>query len=255
MELVAFLTDGRVVGFILLFARFSSLLAFLPFFSHMTIPVQVKAALAFYLTILFFPMVQPPHFPLTAGYIIIALLSEATFGFVVGLILQFVLGYLVMAGEKISMVMGFSMASTIDPMTMQNSPIISQFLNMMALMFLLLFDGHHWMIEFIGHSLTNIPLGGFLITEDLFNVSMKMMANLFAIGFMIAFPIMALSLLSDIIFGMIMKTIPTFNLLVIGFPVKIAVSILVLIAVMMPIMTIFQREFEATMALLVRLYG
>ena len=35
-----------------------------------------------------------------------------------------------------------------------------------------------------------------------------------------SFPIIALILLSDIIFGMIMKAHPQFNLLAIGFPVK-----------------------------------
>ena len=59
------------------------------------------------------------------------------------------------------------------------------------------------------------------------------------VGFMIAFPIIALSWLADVIFGMLMKTMPQFNLLVIGFPIKIMVSFVVLIA-----------TFSATMLIL-----
>lgn len=255
MELAAFLTDGRVATFVLLFVRLSSLMVFLPLFSHASVPVSIKAATAFYLTVLLYPMVAPVTFALTTGTMMISVLSEATFGFAAGMILNMVFGYLLAAGEKISMVMGFSMASNIDPATMQSSPILSQFLSSIALMILLLFDGHHMMLEFVGFSLERVPLGAFVLTQDFFNIAMKMMANLFMIGFMLAFPILALSLLSDIIFGMIMKTMPTFNLLVIGYPVKITVSIVVLMAVLLPMMTLFRREFEAAIAVLVRLLG
>ncbi|MDE7173029.1 MAG: flagellar biosynthetic protein FliR, partial [Helicobacter sp.] len=68
--------------------------------------------------------------------------------------------------------------------------------------------------------------------------------NLFLIGFTMAFPIVALILLSDIIFGMIMKTHPQFNLLVIGFPVKISVAFAVLIVILPAIMIHFQREIR-----------
>ncbi|MFZ2888889.1 flagellar biosynthetic protein FliR, partial [Sulfuricurvum sp.] len=36
------------------------------------------------------------------------------------------------------------------------------------------------------------------------------------------------SILADVIFGMLMKTMPQFNLLVIGMPIKIAISFIVL---------------------------
>jgi len=76
------------------------------------------------------------------------------------------------------------------------------------------------------------------------------MARLFVMGFSLAFPILALSILSDIIFGMIMKTMPSFNLLVIGFPAKIAVSFVVLIAVLGSMMTVFKSEFLRTFNIL-----
>lgn len=58
-----------------------------------------------------------------------------------------------------------------------------------------------------------------------------------------AFPIVALILLSDIIFGMIGKAHPQFNLLVIGFPVKIAIAFAVLIVILPAILIHFKREF------------
>lgn len=39
-----------------------------------------------------------------------------------------------MAGEQISFTMGFSMASILDPATGANTPVISQVLNLLALL-------------------------------------------------------------------------------------------------------------------------
>jgi flagellar biosynthetic protein FliR len=67
---------------------------------------------------------------------------------------------------------------------------------------------------------------------------------MFVVGFMIAFPIIALSWLADVIFGMLMKTMPQFNLLVIGFPIKIMVAFAVLIATFTSTMLLLKGEMQ-----------
>jgi flagellar biosynthetic protein FliR len=123
-------------------------------------------------------------------------------------------------------------------------PIISQFLSLLGLMILLAIDMHHWILLFIDGSLSKIPLGGFLMTPNLFEYLMHATANMLLVGFMIAFPITALTLLSDIIFGMLMKTMPQFNLLVIGFPIKIVVSFAVIIATLTATMLILKTQMQ-----------
>lgn len=68
------------------------------------------------------------------------------------------------------------------------------------------------------------------MTKDIFYYTIHASSNMFLVGFMIAFPIIALSWLADVMFGMLMKTMPQFNLLVIGFPIKIMVAFAILIA-------------------------
>ena len=65
------------------------------------------------------------------------------------------------------------------------------------------------------------------------------MVNLFLYGFIISFPILALTLMSDLIFGMLMKTMPQFNLLVVGYPIKIAIAFVVLMAILAMIVKVF----------------
>jgi len=205
--------------------------------------MKVKATFALYLTFIFYFSLPPPEIPPNALAIAVAILSELIFAIFVGLFLNITIFTLQYAGEQISLMMGFSMATVFDYQSSISMPVISQFLGFLAIMTLFAVDGHHSMILLIHKSLVELPLGGFVMTPDIFEYLINAFKNLFAIGLAIAFPILALSLLSDIIFGMLMKTMPQFNLLVIGYPIKIGIGFIVLIAVLSSMIFIFKREF------------
>ncbi len=244
MGWVELFNETNVVAFILLFFRFGALFIATPIFSHQNIPMTIKAAMAFFFTIVFYASLPPLTLSIDVPTIVLALLSELFFGLAIGIVLLLAYNVITFAGGQISFMMGFSMASAIDPQTGVSMPIISQFLSLMGLMILLAMDLHHWMLLFIDASLKTIPLGGFLMTEDLFNYIIHATSNMFVVGFMIAFPIIALSWLADIIFGMLMKTMPQFNLLVIGFPIKIMVAFAVLIATFTATMLILKGQMQ-----------
>lgn len=235
-------SQSYIIGFILLFFRFTALFIATPIFSHKSIPITIKASLAFFFTIVFYSSMPPLDIPITTPSIVIAILSELLFGLAIGVILQISFNVITFAGGLISFMMGFSMASAIDPQSGVSMPIISQFLSLMALMILFSIDMHHWILLFINDSLASIPLGGFRMQENMFEYIMFAASKMFVVGFMIAFPIIALTWLSDVIFGMLMKTMPQFNLLVIGFPIKIMVSFVVLIATFSASMLILKKE-------------
>jgi len=92
---------------------------------------------------------------------------------VIGVVLQVAFNAITFAGGQISFMMGFSMASAIDPISGVSMPIISQFLSLLALLVLFSMGMHHWVLLFIECFLKNIPRGGFLMSEDLFNYIIK----------------------------------------------------------------------------------
>ena len=237
-------TQDYIIGFILLFFRFGAMFMAAPIFSHQNIPVNIKASLAFVFTIVFYSSMPPLDIPINILSVIVAILSEIFFGLAIGVILQVAYNVITFAGGQISFMMGFSMASAIDPQTGVSMPIISQFLSLIALMILLSIDMHHWLLLFINDSLSQIPLGGFLMQENLFKYTIEASSKMFLVGFMIAFPIIALTFLQDVIFGMLMKTMPQFNLLVIGFPIKIAFAFIVLIAILTSTMLVFKTHIQ-----------
>ncbi len=243
MELAQLLTDKNAIVFFLLFSRIGGMMAFFPFFSHMSIPVSVKTALSIYLTFLFFPVVEFHGITSSIGAMVLAVMSEFALGFIAGLALNLIFGALGIAGMQVSMVMGFSMATVLDPTTQVNAPIISQIFTLLAILTLLAFDGHHLILLFLSESVSHLALGTFYPQEFMWEYLSDGFTHMFVMGFIIAFPIIAISLLSDVIFGMLMKTMPQFNLLVVGFPIKISLSIMVLMAVLGSMMGIFKKEF------------
>ena len=244
MALVGLLSDANVVAFLLLFFRFGALFLVTPIFSHQNIPLSFKASMALFFTIVFYNSLPPLSIPLNIPTIVIAILSEMLLGLSVGVVLQLAYNTITFAGGQISYMMGFSLASAIDPQTGISMPIVSQFLSLLTLMTLFALNLHHWIILFVDASLHSIPLGGFVMTQDFFNYTLHATSKMFMVGLMIAFPIIALSWLADTIFGMLMKTMPQFNLLVIGFPIKIAVSFAVIIATLTATLLIVKGEMQ-----------
>ena len=244
MQWAVIFNEYNVVGFLLLFFRFAALFLAVPIFSHQNIPTTIKVSMAFIFTVVFYSSMPELTISIDAPSIILAILSEFIFGLAVGVALLLAYHVITFAGGQISFMMGFSLASAIDPQTGVSMPIISQFLSLIALMVLFALNLHHWVLLFVDASLQSIPLGGFLMQEDFFNYTIHAASNMFLVGFMIAFPIIALSWLADIIFGMLMKTMPQFNLLVIGFPIKITVAFVVIIATITATMLIVKGQMQ-----------
>jgi flagellar biosynthetic protein FliR len=244
MELIEQLTNpNTVVSFMLLFARMSGIIAFFPFFNHQSFPVSIKTALAFYLCLMFLPVLPPVEYNFTYMGLMIAVLGEVMLGFLASIFLQIAFAIIHFAGQTISFSMGFSMATTFDPMAGTNTTVIGQLLTLTATLFMIIQGMDHMILLFLDKSFESVPLGGFMFDRDVVPFMIKAATSIFVLGFALAFPVAGLILLTDILFGMIMKTNPQFNLLVFGFPLKIMVSFIILILTVHGFMIVFEKHF------------
>lgn len=246
MPLANILSSANVFTFFLLFLRFLFIFTFMPIYSNKTLPVVIKATLAFYITVIVFPTlhyrVEVNSYLQLGGMIA----SELIFIFISGFLLQLVMHILTTAGHYISFVMGFSMASIMDPSSGERVDILSTFLSLFAIVVLLSLNVHYIILQMIVKSTDSIRLGTFILNDHLISYGFKAITNYFIIGFSMAFPILAISFILDIIFGMLMKTMPQFNVLVIGYPIKIGLSFFILVVVLGSIALILKKEFLET---------
>lgn len=245
MELVAYLTQANSVAlFLLLIARFSGVFAFFPFFDNQLISVNVRAGMVFFMSVAFFPLATYTLPDMSMVEFLFAVAFEVMLGFIASVCLQIVFAMLSFGGELISFTMGLTMASAYDPVSGTQKPIVAQLIALVGVLVALSLDFHHLIFLIISHSIQATPLGGFIFEPNSVMYFVKAFAGIFAVGFSMAFPILAIILLSDVIFGMIMKTNPQFNLLAIGFPVKIAIAFVVLILTLPAIIFTFKNEFK-----------
>jgi flagellar biosynthetic protein FliR len=95
----------------------------------------------------------------------------------------------------------------------------------------------------MAYTMDKLPLGGFVFAKELTKFVLDSVKHMFVFGFTLAFPFIALSLLSDIMFGMIMRSMPSFNLMVVGMPIKTIIGMGIIVATLSSMGLLFKNEF------------
>ncbi|MBU1071993.1 flagellar biosynthetic protein FliR, partial [bacterium] len=111
----------------------------------------------------------------------------------------------------------------------------------LAVLLFFALDGHHALIGAMVNSCRLVPpfaplevaAGSWLAAEGF--------AAFFAIGLRVAAPVILVLLLVSVAMGFIVKTVPQINILVVGFPIKIAVGL----AALGVSLTFFNQVFQS----------
>src|SRR5690625_3628142 len=214
--------------FLLIFARTLAFFITVPLFSYRTIPTMFKIGFSFFICLVIMTSMEAPVLDVDHIYFLLWL-KEVAVGLAIGLIAYIILSAVQIAGGFIDFQMGFAIANVIDPQTGAQSPIIGQFFYMFAILFLLVTDGHHLLINGMLHSYHAIPLDRLLSFSGNFaEFAIVTFNRIFLIAFQISLPLVGSLFLVDVALGIIARTVPQLNVFVVGLPLKITVSFSVL---------------------------
>lgn len=217
-------------GFLFITVRLSGLMLFAPFFGSPALPPRVKAGLVFALTIALYPMVAP-HFPpmqLSAWPLLV--FSELLVGAAIGIATSLVFDAVQMAGQILSVQMGYSLVSLIDPQTQAESTVMATFHQALALLIFLRLDVHLWILRAIGASFTYLPPGSAHLSPAFVRTALGAGASVFAIGIQLAAPVLSATFLADLVLGLLGKASPQLPVMLLGPAIKSILGLLVLIA-------------------------
>ena len=103
--------------------------------------------------------------------------------------------------------MGINMAEMIDPLYDEQSQAISELFNIVAVLLILLVDGHHFFIKVIADSFIIIPLNGLQLPSELVPKFVSILQIIVISGIRIAAPVMILLLLIRIMVGILNKMV------------------------------------------------
>jgi len=233
--------------FILIFVRIAAFFVTLPLFSYRTIPMPFKIGFSFFLALVMFNAIDSTNIAFDDMYLLL-LMKEIIVGLLIGLIAYIILSAVQVAGGFIDFQMGFAIANVVDPQTGAQSPLIGQYFYIIALLFLLSVDGHHLLIDGMYFSYEYIPLDSWIHfqNDSISDFIIETFNYMFVIAFQMSIPIVGCLFLVDVALGIIARTVPQLNVFVVGLPIKIFVSFVVLLVFLSLYITLTKNLF-ATM--------
>ncbi|NOY60342.1 MAG: flagellar biosynthetic protein FliR [Calditrichaeota bacterium] len=239
------INQNEIVLFLLVFARISAALAVFPILGSNSVPLYTKIGLGLFLSFLIMPVVANTTLPqhLATAVIIFNVGKEVIVGLLMGFISTLLFAGIEIAGTLAGMQMGFGIVNVIDPQTQRQVSIISQFQILMVSMIFLIIDGHHFLLSGLNQSFEAIPPMAAHFRSVIFDINMKMTANIFVAAIKVGAPVIVALLLTSFALGLIARAVPQMNVFIVGLPLKVAIGLMAL-AFSLPFVTrLFEKMF------------
>jgi flagellar biosynthesis protein FliR len=227
-QLLAQLAGNQLAGFILVLARVTPLFFLAPLFSSKMIPARVRGIVAVALSMGLAPVaLQGQHIPSDAlslaGLVVEGMLVG--FGFAFGL--AALMAAVESAGSLADVLAGFSFGSLIDPMDGNQAGPLSQFYSLVGTMIFLAIGGEAWVLRGLARTFQLVPLTSAPRLSSLVGGAEQVFAAIFVATLEIAAPVVVALLITDVAFGVVSRVVPQLSVFAVGFPAKVAVSLLV----------------------------
>ena len=223
------LSPDTLHSFIFVLLRVSVILFLLPVFGSVNLPTVWKGAFALLLTLLLSQVVPRQPLAVHSGLeMAVTLGGELLLGLVLGLSVRLILTSFEMAGQFMGFQMGFTIVNVVDPQSGSQTSIMAQFSYILAILIFLMVNGHHYLIQALVRSFELVPPGGFVPDGGVYVKLVKLSSHMFTVALKIAAPVMSSLLLATIALGIVSKTVPQMNILIVGFPLNIGIGLLLL---------------------------
>ncbi|HOF58228.1 MAG TPA: flagellar biosynthetic protein FliR [Syntrophorhabdaceae bacterium] len=216
--------------FIVIFFRVAAIFWFLPIFSLRSVPMPYKVGFSLCVTIVLLDVVVIDAVQIYADPYLMAIqiLKEIFIGLTISYFVRTLFTVVYVAGDVAAIQTGFSFARVMDPFNMNQSSVLEQFMNLLAIMVFFAIDAHHVLLRGILLSFKELPVGILMPNKALLNQVIELTGKIFSVGFKIGAPVIVTLFLIEISLGLLSRLIPQINVFIEGMPIKILVTMMVL---------------------------
>lgn len=213
----------KIEFFILVFLRITGFVYGSPIFSHSTVNNFLKVALSFILALVIFQYVPLFELPsVNLFFYLMICVIEIVIGLIIGLFISFLFEIVIFGAYLIDYQIGFGFVNIVDPSRNMQISITSIFYSLLAFTLFIVLDFHHMLIESLLYSYKMFHVGNYYFNSDIFQVFNNSAAMIYNSGIKIGAPAILVVFSTEVIIGIIGRTVPKFQILIIGFPIKIA---------------------------------
>ena len=222
---------------LLVFSRVLGIFAFNPVLSRRNIPAMVKviSCLLIAMIVIMIKQPQPIDEGTTTGVYLMMILRETFIGVVIGFVTDMFFYSVQMSGEIMDMQSGLGMAKVFDPVTNIQMSIMGSYISFMMYLYFFATNSHLTYIKLFVHSFDIIPLGVGGFNENLGIIIVEYFAIMLTLVLKLAMPITVAAMITQFCEGVLMKSVPQIQIMVVSIQLKVGMGFLVLYMVAVPL--------------------
>lgn len=228
---------------LLIFSRVLGIFAFNPILSRRNVPQIVKVVTCILIAMIVIMVRQPE--PVETGEVmgvyLAMLLKEGFVGVVLGFITDMFFYTIQMSGELMDMQSGLGMAKVFDPGTNLQMSIMGSFVSFMMYLYFFVINAHMTYIEIFVKSFDLIPLGFEGINPDLGITIVEYFSVVLTLVLKIAMPLIVSQTILQFCVGVMMKSVPQIQIMVINIQLKVAFGFMILFIVAVPLSDFIEK--------------
>jgi len=237
--------NAWLTAFLWPFGRMLALVATAPVTGHGSVPIRVKIGLAAFMALVVAPALGPmPAFTVFSAAGIWIVVTQFLIGSAMGFAMQIVFGAVEAAGDYIGLSMGLGFATFFDPHASGATPVMGRFLNAVAILAFLAFDGHLQVFAALAESFQILPVSADLLHAPGWRTLAASGMAVFQMGLLLALPVVAALLIVNLALGILNRAAPQIGIFQIGFPVTMLVGLLLLQLMVPNMVPFFSRLFD-----------
>lgn len=246
--------------FLLVLFRIAGIMVFAPLLGAASIPFSIKTLIVLVLSAAVFPLLDMSTLTvqtaITKSFITlgIGVAREMLIGLVMGFMIMLMFVGIQVGAELISQQMALSLAQISDPLSNSNTDILTKFYLMTATLIYVLMNGHLILIGSLIQTFDTIPLLSASFDRDILDMMLSLLNASFMLGIRFAGPAVAAIFLATIALGFVSRTMPQLNILAAGFPIRILLALILLIASFGSVCGLFQDSIVNVLSSLGQLF-
>jgi flagellar biosynthetic protein FliR len=215
---------------LIIVARVSGVMLFAPLFGSAALPARIKAMLVIALTALLYPVVSPRIATALPSQWPLIVATELIIGIGAGIASNIAFDAVQMAGQILSVQMGYSLVNIMDPQSQAESTVVATFHQTIAMLIFLQLNVQFWILQAMARSFDYMPVAGMHFHDSFVPTVLHLGAAIFMVGLQIAAPVLCATLVADIVLGLVGKVSPQLPVMQLGPAVKSLLGIFILTA-------------------------
>lgn len=200
-----------------------------PMFAFRSLPMRLRILLALVIGIAIAPLIKPnPDLIAGDAVTFLTAMTELSIGLVAGYLIRVGLMAFDVIAEVLSMLSGFSFASTVGRDPILAPSLVGEFLQLTAIALAFALNIHLVLLDILLDSFKILPFGTWPSAWDAKGLT-TLVVKAFAFGMVLSMPSIIVYLMFNTTQALLGRTSPQLNLFSIGFAVSVPISFLVLI--------------------------